>query len=257
MEIIPQRIISLPFEIVTWLYGHSKETILFYLLYATGETEENIKTSLNLTEEQLKWIESYLVKKKLISAELSGKKLPKETYWDKLEKFVKEKLSSVYNNWTELSRVDRTKLIMYFYSKVTGKKIITDSLETAVSKKQDLFPFQSIIEAMWRNQHNSFCIWQNDRKWSWDLSYLSRSETSQSQPMEKSLKRNLDIPVSDSNKELLDMYVKSIPALSYIQTIPCKYENSGHSSNEQPSEEEILRKQREIKQSLGLDIESL
>lgn len=257
MELIPQRIISLPFDLVTLLYWHSKETILFYLLYATGETEENIKTSLNLTEEQLQWILSYLGKKKIISIETSGKKLPKETYGDKLEKFALEKLSVVHNTWTELSRNDRTKLIMYFYSKITGKRLVTDSMETSVNKKQDVFTFQSIIEAMWRNQHNTFCIWQNDRKWTWDLSYLARNETSQSQPMEKSLKRNLDVPVSDANKELLEMYVKSIPALSYIQTIPCKYENSRHSSNEQLSEEEILSKQREIKHSLGIDIEGL
>ena len=257
MEIIPQRIISLPFDLVTWLYWHSKETILFYLLSATGETEENIKTSLNLSDEQLQWILSYLAKKKLATVELPWKKIPKETYGDKLEKFAHEKLSVVYNNWTELTRSDRTKLIMYFYSKLTWKKLITDSMETAVSKKQDVFPFQSIIEAIWRNQHNSFCIGVNDRKWSWDLSYLSRNETEKSQPMEKSLKRNLDVPVSDSSKELLDMFVKSIPALSYIQTIPCKYENSRHSSNEHLSEEEIRSKQREIKQSLGLDITSL
>ena len=137
MEVKSQGIVSMHKDVVTTLYSESKETILFYLLLLTGETEENIKISLNLDEETLQSISSYLAKKNLITVDKVAKALPKKTYMDKLRTECEKYLSEVHLDSSKLDRIAKGKLIMYFYSELTGKIFTSDSIEQKIQKKQD------------------------------------------------------------------------------------------------------------------------
>lgn len=255
MDLVKQGIVSLQADVANALYAHSKDTILFYILALAWNSEEDIKNSLNLSEEALQWILSHLSKKKLVTLEKMAKKLPSKTYMDKLKADCDEILE-LCTKWEGIDRIQRAKLLLLFFSELTGRTFTNDTIEVKLQKKQDQWTFQQILEAIWRNHHNMFCNWANDQKWHWDLTYLARPDTDKSQPLEKSLKRWLDVPVPDKSLELLKKFSWAIPALSYILSIPCTYENS-RNTIDSDSEEEILRQQREIKWSLGLDIESL
>jgi hypothetical protein len=64
------------------------------------------------------------------------------------------------------------------------------------------------------------------------------------------------MPVSEASICILEVFIKSIPALQYIKTIPCKYENIRRNLNES-SDQEIQRQRREVKDSLGISIQDL
>lgn len=263
MQIKPQGIVSMQSDVITMLYNHSRDTILFYTLLLAWQDEEDIKNSLNLSEESLHSIQAYLAKKNLVTLD-KVVKAPKKKYMDQLNNNMSEIwniqycLSTEYL-WIDFVQIDKklqSRFIVYFYTQLTGKTFTSDAFELKIQKKLQQGTFPQIIEAIWRNHHNEFCNWKWNTGWTWDLAYLARTDTEKSQPLQRSLERKLDIPVSDKSIELLGKYIKAIPELSYIKSIPCKYETIRDSDIDE-QQQEILRKQREIKSQLGISIEDL
>lgn len=255
MEILTQEIVSIPKTTIEELLADGKETFLFFILLTTGKDIESIEEYLATTPESTKRILAILKAKKLVKLDKieKKKKAPKMTYFDSIEQDVEAILLLPEEQIMKLDSHQRWKLVVYFYAKLSGHRIVSDAILQKVVNKinSGQASTKQLIEAIWRNSHHAFCNWMNDTKWWWDLNYLSRPETSKSQPLERSLKRQLDMVVPDSSKELLEKYIWAIPALKYILTIPCKYE-ALRSTEITETDEDILRRQREVKNSLGL-----